>query len=80
MTRWFVGLLFVVLGCNVGGTLDNIPNKPVVEVTHIDPQGPRPSGRTECRANPPTNSCPVGTSYHCEIDSSNGCDVCTCLR
>jgi hypothetical protein len=80
MTTRIAGLFAVLLGCNVAGTLDNVPNRPAVEVTHVAPPGPRSSGRTECPANPPTNSCPVGTSYHCELDSSNGCDVCTCLH
>jgi hypothetical protein len=64
--------------CSFGGTLDNVPNKPALEVTRITPGGPTSSGRPECPANPPTNSCAVGTRYQCDLDTNTGCDVCTC--
>src|SRR5690348_3146626 len=64
--------------CTLGGTLDNVPNRPAVEVTRTTPSGPRSTGRPECPANPPTDSCPLRTQYRCEIDTTNGCDVCSC--
>jgi hypothetical protein len=64
--------------CTLGGTLDNVPKQPVVEVTRVTPQGPTSSGRPECPANPPTNSCATGTRYRCDLDTNTGCDVCSC--
>jgi hypothetical protein len=66
--------------CSLGGTLDNVPNRPAVEVTRTTPSGPTAGGRPECPANPPTNSCASHTRYHCELDTNTGCDVCTCTQ
>ena len=67
----------MVVACHVSGNLDNVPNTPAVEVTHVDPEGPQPSNRPECPANPPPSACAPNTSYHCE-PGSNGCNVCSC--
>lgn len=68
----------LTVACTLGGTLDNVPNRPALEVTRTTPRGPTAGGRPECPANPATNSCPGNTHYRCELDTTTGCDVCSC--
>ncbi len=80
MLRRHLALLALALaGCTVRGTVDNVPNRPVVDVTHVTPEGPS-SPRSGCPANPPAISCAAGMHYACERDPLTGCDLCDCMR
>lgn len=85
LSRTALGLVLLAAiamaaGCTTSGTLDYIPKRPVVEVTHTTYDGPSPggAGRGEgsCPAREASGTCPI-ERVTCAFDD-RGCEVCIC--